>query len=36
MGLDPLRTTKLHIPYARHGLVPRPRLVDQKAEALAG
>jgi LuxR family maltose regulon positive regulatory protein len=36
VGLDPLLATKLHIPHARHGLVPRPRLVDQLAGALAG
>ena len=35
-GLDALLATKLHIPRARHGLVPRPRLVDRLTEALAG
>ena len=35
-GLDALLATKLHIPRARHGLVPRPRLVDWLTEALAG
>ena len=33
---DALTATKLHIPRARHGLVPRPRLVDWLTEALAG
>jgi LuxR family transcriptional regulator, maltose regulon positive regulatory protein len=35
-GLDALLATKLHIPRARPGQVPRPRLVDQLTEALAG
>ena len=35
-GLDALLATKLHIPRARHGLVPRPRLVDRLTEAVAG
>jgi LuxR family transcriptional regulator, maltose regulon positive regulatory protein len=35
-GLDELLATKLHIPRARQGLVPRPRLVDRLAEALTG
>jgi LuxR family maltose regulon positive regulatory protein len=35
-GLDALLATKLHIPRARDGLVPRPRLVDRLTEALAG
>jgi LuxR family transcriptional regulator, maltose regulon positive regulatory protein len=35
-GLDALIATKLHVPRARHGLVPRPRLVDWLTEALAG
>jgi len=35
-GLDALLATKLHIPRARQGLVPRTRLVDRLTEALAG
>jgi LuxR family maltose regulon positive regulatory protein len=35
-GPDALLATKLHIPRARHGLVPRPRLADWLTEALAG
>ena len=35
-GLDALLATKLRIPPERHGLVPRPRLVDRLTEALAG
>ena len=35
-GPDALLATKLHVPRARHGLVPRPRLVDRLTEALAG
>src|SRR5689334_15987587 len=35
-GLDALLATKLHIPRARPGLVPRPRLLDRLAEALTG
>jgi LuxR family maltose regulon positive regulatory protein len=35
-GLDALLATKLHVPRERHGLVARPRLVDQLTEALAG
>src|SRR5262252_5061906 len=34
--LDALLATKLHIPRAPHGLVPRPRLVARLTEALAG
>ena len=33
---DALTATKLHIPRARHGLVPRPRLVEWLTEARAG
>jgi LuxR family maltose regulon positive regulatory protein len=33
---DALLATKLHIPRARHDLVPRPRLVDQLTKAQAG
>jgi len=35
-GLDALLATKLHIPRARDGLVPRPRLADRLTGALAG
>ena len=35
-GPDALLATKLYVPRARHGLVPRPRLVDRLTEALAG
>jgi LuxR family maltose regulon positive regulatory protein len=35
-GLDALLATKLHIPRAREGLVPRPRLADWLTGALAG
>jgi ATP/maltotriose-dependent transcriptional regulator MalT len=34
--LDALLATKLHIPRARDGLVPRLRLIDRLTEALAG
>ena len=34
-GLDALLATKLHIPRARDGLVPRPRLADWLTGALA-
>jgi LuxR family transcriptional regulator, maltose regulon positive regulatory protein len=36
MGLDALLATKLYIPHARHGLVPRLRLVDRLAAGLQG
>ena len=36
VGLDALIATKLRVPRARRGLVPRPRLVDWLTEALAG
>ena len=35
-GLDALLATKLHIPRARDGLVPRPRLAEWLTGALAG
>jgi LuxR family transcriptional regulator, maltose regulon positive regulatory protein len=35
-GPDELLATKLHIPRARRGLVPRPRLAGRLTEALAG
>src|SRR6516165_2912233 len=36
VGLDALMATKLRVPRARRGLVPRPRLVDWLTAALAG
>src|SRR5512139_1935764 len=33
---DPLIRTKLHLPFTRPGLVPRPRLQEQIAQGLRG
>src|SRR5512133_2126678 len=36
LNADPLIRTKLHLPFTRPGLVPRPRLQEQIAQGLRG